>query len=122
MSGENAARAIGARIRAARDRAGLGQKQLARRTGLSVSTIGRYERGLQTPSWRALESVADVLAVPLDWLRLGRPPAAAEGAGEVPDVVPVVEEITLLLGRLRVLVGLPETAPPTSPRQTRRQP
>jgi transcriptional regulator with XRE-family HTH domain len=117
MTGQNNARAVGARIRAARRRAGLGQKQLARRTGLSISTVGRYERGVQTPSWRALESVADALAVPLDWLRLGRAPAAGDGAEAVPDVVPVVEEITLLLGRLRILVGLPETAPPVPPRR-----
>lgn len=43
-------RRIGFGLRAARNRAGLTQKEAGRQTGLSTEVYGRYERGLTLPS------------------------------------------------------------------------
>lgn len=49
---------IGARLRDARERAGLRRETVADRTGKSISTIYGYESGLFDPSLRALYALA----------------------------------------------------------------
>lgn len=73
---------FGARLRAAREAAGLSQNALARLTGLNPATINRLESGERAPSNRELvEKVCDAL-------RLG--PAERDemlaSAGHNPDV------------------------------------
>lgn len=60
-----------ARLRQARERAGLTQEDLAKRTSDSAcpvdrSSISHYEAGDRPPSAPALKSLSDALALPVD--------------------------------------------------------
>ena len=57
--------ALGARLRAFRQQRGLSLKQLSERSDLSVGMLSQIERGLATPSLRALGRLRDVYGVPL---------------------------------------------------------
>jgi transcriptional regulator with XRE-family HTH domain len=57
---------IGARLRQERTRAGLSQRELARRVGLSASLISQLESGLSKPSVGTLYSLVTELDVSLD--------------------------------------------------------
>ena len=66
--------ALGARLRAAREAAGLTQREVQRRAGIEQATVSRMENGSQEPSslelWRLAVlygvSVAALLPVPGD--------------------------------------------------------
>lgn len=78
---EDLARYLGYRISDFRRLCGLTQKQLAEKTGLTVSYISKLERGVRLPALNVLRNIALALGVPTDWLlydvlREGsRPPA-----------------------------------------------
>lgn len=59
---------FGSRLRSHRKANGLTQEALARRAGVTTSTVSRYERGTQRPGRAAVHSLAAVLAprIPLD--------------------------------------------------------
>ena len=67
---ENESRTItvGERIREIRQKAGLTQKQLADRMGVTPSQIGQYERGLVNPSNTQIKKFADALNIPFEIL------------------------------------------------------
>lgn len=70
---------VGERVRAARARAGLTVRELARRTGLSASHVSQVERGLGAFSVPALYDVASELGVTLgDLLAPGQDAAVAD--------------------------------------------
>jgi transcriptional regulator with XRE-family HTH domain len=56
---------IGARVRAARDAAGLSQSVLAAGLGISFQQVQKYEKGANRFSASALQEVADLLGVPV---------------------------------------------------------
>ena len=58
-------KAVGRRVRSAREELGLTQDQLAERAGLHVSYVGQIERGLREPSLKSLEAVATALSLQL---------------------------------------------------------
>lgn len=63
---------FGRRLCAAMDEAGVSVNALARKTGLSVSTISTYRRGLAVPNLGYAAAIARALGVSLDELaRLG---------------------------------------------------
>jgi transcriptional regulator with XRE-family HTH domain len=62
---------IGARLREARLRAGLSQRELSC-PGVSYAYISRIEAGQRTPSVKALRKLAPKLAVSVGWLETGR--------------------------------------------------
>ena len=64
--GCNAAQRIGAQIRARRREAGLTQKQLAVRAGISQAVLSRVESGLGNPTLALLEELAFALDVHLE--------------------------------------------------------
>ena len=64
----NAARCIGANIRAARYRLGYTQCELARIIGAEQNSISCMERGVYLPSIGMLLRIADVADVPLSCL------------------------------------------------------
>jgi len=66
--------AVGRRVRAARQSAGLSQLKLARTIGVSLSTVVRLERGdgrKQRVDLHRLREIADVLDVTADSLLTG---------------------------------------------------
>lgn len=48
-----------------RKKTGLSQKELAKKTGLSIGTIQGYEQGKYLPKLENLKKIADALSVPL---------------------------------------------------------
>ena len=69
---------LGARIRALRRAAGMNQKELGEKLGVSASTIGMYEQGRREPSADRLISLAALLGTSPDGLLLGKPSEEAE--------------------------------------------
>ena len=61
-------RAIGARIKAARERAGLTQEDLAAELEMSPTHISVLERGLKAPKLETLVNIANALHVSSDML------------------------------------------------------
>jgi transcriptional regulator with XRE-family HTH domain len=57
------AKLIGKRIKTFRNSAGLTQEQLAKKTTISLSAIGKYEIGERTPKYETLEEIAKALHV-----------------------------------------------------------
>lgn len=58
--------AVGKRIKAAREAAGMTQKQLAEKLGVSDTYVSQYERGKRNPKWYTLMNIADALGVTLN--------------------------------------------------------
>lgn len=82
---------IGARLREERVRAGLSQRELARRLGLSASLISQLESGQSRPSVGTLYSIVTELGVSIDRVIRGGDadePAASAVSGR--DTSPVV--------------------------------
>jgi transcriptional regulator with XRE-family HTH domain len=74
------ATAMGARVRAIRQRLGLSSAELALQAGLSVGVISQIERGQANPSLRTLERLRLALDVPLMVLLEGPDNAGNEPA------------------------------------------
>jgi transcriptional regulator with XRE-family HTH domain len=58
----------GTLIREHRERSGLAQAELARRAGVNVNQLNKYERQFHSPSLPVLERIARALEVRLDQL------------------------------------------------------
>lgn len=75
--------AIGHRLREERVRAGLSQRELARRVGLSASLISQLESGQSRPSVGTLYSIVTELGVSLDRVIRGGDFREPDGSGEI---------------------------------------
>jgi transcriptional regulator with XRE-family HTH domain len=75
--GELLLKAIGERLREARRRAGLSQRELAT-DGVSYAYISRIEAGVRTPSVKVLRKLAPKLGVSVAWLETGEADPAEE--------------------------------------------
>jgi transcriptional regulator with XRE-family HTH domain len=64
---------IGLRIAALRKRAGMSQRELAGRLGVSASAVGMYEQGRREPSAEKLVRLSQLLEVSVDYLLTGAP-------------------------------------------------
>ena len=62
---------IGERIKAARIRVGITQKELANRLNVTPALVGQYERDLRNPKHETLQKIADALDADIDYLRNG---------------------------------------------------
>ena len=70
---------VGAQVRALRKARGLSLQQLAAASGLSIGLISQVERGLSSPSVRALRQLAEALGITVGWLfHHGSPPSSEE--------------------------------------------
>jgi transcriptional regulator with XRE-family HTH domain len=85
--------AFGERLRAARKRRGLSQRQLALATGRAVTAeyISRIESGYRAPSLNAIEKLAAGLDLDPAFLRTGDPGSVVIAALSVADVMPLLE-------------------------------
>ena len=75
---------IGARIKTARKKVGITQGELAKRVGVSLQTLNKYEKGHRTPDARLLGAIAKELGCDPGWLLSGEDKtyAAPEPSGE----------------------------------------
>lgn len=64
-------KAVGKKIQAHRESAGLSQEQLAEKTGLSAIFMSAIERGARSPSLETFVKICDVLDVSADILLSG---------------------------------------------------
>ncbi len=64
-------KAVGARIRLAREEANLDQAQLAQKVGVNFKTVSKWENGLQTTRKRYLEKISHATGKPMAWLMVG---------------------------------------------------
>lgn len=62
---------LGQRLKELREEKGLSQKQLAEKTGLSSSSIARWELGQSEPTVSSVSVLCDLFEVSADYL-LGR--------------------------------------------------
>lgn len=67
----NQPKTLGERIALIAERLG-GEEVLSERTGISLSQIYRYQRGANQPKADAIQKIAEVGSVSVDWLILGR--------------------------------------------------
>lgn len=65
---------IGQRIKAARQRAGLSQAELADKMGRPYQSIGQWERDISSPKFSSLEEIADALGISIEELICGDKP------------------------------------------------
>jgi len=79
---------VGQRIKEARKRAKLTQKELAGKLGLACPTIAQWERGLRNPKLETLQKIADVLGI--DVLELIQLKPTANNSGSEKDGPPVL--------------------------------
>ena len=63
---------LGERIAALRKNAGLSQAALAKKLGVSPSTVGMYEQCRREPALEMLVKLADIFSVSTDYLLTGR--------------------------------------------------
>lgn len=74
--------ALGKRIKAAREAAGLSQKQVGDHFDIVVSTVSRWETGDGDPGTGRLTRLAELFRVPASSLAFGEAPPAAEAEDE----------------------------------------
>ena len=55
--------AFGRHLKSLRENVGLSQEELANRSGLAFSQIGRFERGVRSPTLSTIKALADGLEV-----------------------------------------------------------
>ena len=86
---------FGDRVAAAREVVGLSEEELARRLGVRVETVRRWEGDLDEPRANRLQMLAGLLGVSLTWLMTG--------AGEDPGLPAPGgdEEVTGILTEMR---------------------
>ncbi len=70
-------KAVGARIRVAREEAGLDQTEFAKKLGVNPKTVSKWENGLQTTRKKYLEEIAHITGKSFAWLMVGDQPAEA---------------------------------------------
>lgn len=75
---------LGERLRAVREQAGIGVRELSRRVQLSASMISQLERGLTMPSVTTLYAITTALGVSLDALMAPSPATAEPAPGPAP--------------------------------------
>ena len=71
---------MGLRIAALRRTAGWSQAELARRLGISPSTVGMYEQGRREPDSQMLVALSSLFGVTLDYLVKGCPETRQDAA------------------------------------------
>jgi len=91
---------FGDRMTGAREAAGLGQAELARRLGVKVKTVRAWENDQSEPRANKLQMLAGLLGVSIMWLLSG----TGEGLdGPEIQAPPPDDDVTALLAELRHL-------------------
>ena len=90
---------FGDRVAAAREAAGMSQKQLARRLGVKIGTVRGWEDDLSEPRANKLSMMAGLLNVSIVWLLTGE----GDGVAAPVDETPIAPDINALLVEIRDL-------------------
>ncbi len=90
---------FGDRLAGAREAAGLGQADLARRVGIQVKTLRNWENDLSEPRANRLQMMAGLLNVSITWLLTGQ----GEGLDAPPQDKNSSVEVNRILLELRQL-------------------
>ncbi|WP_238547636.1 helix-turn-helix domain-containing protein [Meridianimarinicoccus roseus] len=88
---------FGDRLAGAREAAGMSREQLARRMGLKVSTIDKWEEDLAEPRANRLQMLSGLLGVSLTWLLTAR----GEGLEGPAQDEPLSDDLRSALTELR---------------------
>ena len=89
---------LGIRIAILRISKGWSQVELAKRIGVSASTVGMYEQGRREPTLGLLARLAKELGATTDYLLLGETPNSDPGAApELPSLSVRTEALMQLL-------------------------
>jgi len=86
---------LGDRLAGARDAAGMTRAELARRMGLKLSTIEKWEDDMAEPRANRLQMLSGLLGVSLTWL------LTAEGDGPGPTDAPLRDDLRVVLAEMR---------------------
>ena len=97
----NESATFGDRIAAARDAIGMGEKDLARRMGISTRTLQAWEADTAEPRANKLQMLAGLLNVSIKWLLTGE----GEGIAAPEEPGTAKRDIGELLAELRQLRG-----------------
>ena len=73
--------ALDRRLKAARERAGIDQLDMAARLGVARTTVSNWERGVSEPNVTQFVQWAELTGTPLEWLAEGVHAKAPAGAG-----------------------------------------
>ena len=84
---------FGDRLAAAREAAGMTQKQLAKRLGVKLGTLNAWENDMSEPRANRLSMMAGILNVSIMWLLTGE----GDGLAAPEDEVTIPPEINDLL-------------------------
>lgn len=115
--------AIGARLREARELAGLTQRQLADGTGYTAAYVSRIENGERLASWSCLRTLVARLPVSAIWIEQGQEPLSVDVHLSRVDALELLEAVLLrrdpsgsgmrerLATQIRQGLWLPEPAP-----------
>jgi transcriptional regulator with XRE-family HTH domain len=90
---------FGDRLAAAREAAGMTQKQLSKRLGVKLSTLNGWENDLSEPRANRLSMMAGILNVSIMWLLTGE----GEGLSAPEDEATITPEVNDLLVEIRDL-------------------
>lgn len=90
---------FGDRVAAARDAAGMSQKEMARRLGVKHSTVRGWEDDLSEPRANKLSMMSGLLNVSMVWLLTGE----GEGVAAPVDETPISPDINAVLIEIRDL-------------------
>lgn len=83
---------FGKRLRAAIERAGVTQKQVAKEFGISPSGLSHFLSG-RVPNAFLTKKLADTLCISLDWLMTGEGPMGVPPLGAIQPTAPAREEM-----------------------------
>lgn len=91
---------LGIRIALLRAGKGWSQAELARRIGVSTSTVGMYEQGRREPSLGLLVRLAQEFGVTTDYLLTGETPHSDPPVAELPSITVRAEALLRSLRHL----------------------
>lgn len=90
---------VGARLRVARERAGMSQEELARHLGVEIDSLRAWESGARTPRANRVVTLAGLLGVSITWLLEGREDEHM-ASGSVPTLGAVRSQVESLRRQL----------------------
>lgn len=90
---------FGDRLAAARDAAGITQKELAKRVGVKHGTLRNWEDDIAEPRANRLSMLSGILGVSLSWLLSGE----GDGIDPPSDATEMPDDVSAILAEIRTV-------------------